>query len=69
MNPNVSAFSEPLDEHFETVLGELVTELCGLLIVMTKVPRCVIFPDAAPVQDGLSRSSSIGSRGVHTVLA
>ena len=37
VDANVAAVLEPLDEHLETVVGELVAQLCGFYILVAEI--------------------------------
>jgi hypothetical protein len=54
MDADVSTFLEPLYEHLQTVLGELVAELGGLLVVVAKVHSGVVFFHSAPAEENVS---------------
>lgn len=49
MDPNVSAFLQPLDQHLKAVVRKLISQPRSLDIVMTEVRCCMVFAFAASV--------------------
>lgn len=53
MNPHIPTVLQPLDQHLETILCELLPRLIRLSIIVAK-PRCrVILLDPEPVSVGV----------------
>ena len=50
MNANVASVLEPLNKHFEAVIGELIAQLGSFDVVVAEIRRGMVFTLPAPVE-------------------
>ena len=62
MYSNIAAFLEPLNEHFETVFGELIAQPRRLNVLMTKILSSVVFAFSTSSRMSLQGRTELASK-------
>ena len=50
MYANIAPFFQPIDEHLQVILRELLANFCRLNIVVAEIIRAMVLSDSTPVR-------------------
>jgi len=60
MDAYVPSFFEPLDQHLQTVRGQLLARNIGLFVIVAEPCRVMVLLDTFPVHPRISIDTSMG---------